>query len=116
MAPAVPAIRVHHAANNAQILFAARRKELPAVAQLDVASDVQSGLRRISADADAAVVLNRHQHSRGARIEIAEACFTVATKVQLPTRVVAEANETGVGSAVARRERKESVDVGPNLQ
>src|SRR2546421_8924229 len=88
-------IRVHNAANNAQILFAARRKELPAVAQLDVASDIQSGLRRISADAHAAIVLNRHQHSGRSAIERSNAGFAVTCNVQLPTRVVAEANEAG---------------------
>ena len=48
-------IRVDRAANDAQILFAARRKVLAAGTQLDVAADVQLGSRRRRPDADVAV-------------------------------------------------------------
>ena len=54
-------VLVYVAANNAQILFAARREELPATAQLDVASDIQPGLRRDRTQANVAVRLHPEQ-------------------------------------------------------
>lgn len=48
-------VRAYDTANDAQILFAARREILAAVAQFDIAPDIQLGLRRGGANADVAI-------------------------------------------------------------